>query len=133
MALNTASAEAGRREDENLLGDSIDLPDTLIVVDNRHPRLPDAEWNGPSCNEGSSGLAETCSVISFPCTRYSDGTQHLGKCCARSLNTRTFQNKMRSRFISPLTMTWDVSEVSINFSILNHTLQLAVCTKGAAV
>ena len=53
MALDTASAEAGRWEDEDLLGDSIDLPDTLVVVDNGDPGLPDAERNWPSCNEGS--------------------------------------------------------------------------------
>ena len=47
VTLDATSTEAGRGKDEDLLGDRVDLPHTLVVVHNRHPGLPDPQGNGP--------------------------------------------------------------------------------------
>ena len=47
VTLDATSTEAGRGKDEDLLGDRVDLPHTLVVVHNRHPCLPDPQGNGP--------------------------------------------------------------------------------------
>ncbi len=39
----SAGAEAAGRQDEDLLGDGVDLPDALVVVDDRHRRFADSE------------------------------------------------------------------------------------------
>ncbi len=43
VSLLAAGAEAARRQDEDLLGDGVDLPDALVVVDDRHRRFTDSE------------------------------------------------------------------------------------------
>ena len=47
MAFDTAGTEAGRGKDEDLLSDRVDLPHTLVVVHDRHSRLPDPQGNRP--------------------------------------------------------------------------------------
>ena len=41
------STETAGWQDEDLLGDRVDLPHTLVVVHNRHPGLPDPQGNRP--------------------------------------------------------------------------------------
>ena len=47
VTLDATSTEAGRGKDEDLLGDRVDLPHTLVVVHDRHPGLPDPQGNRP--------------------------------------------------------------------------------------
>ena len=47
VTLDAASTEAGRGKDEDLLGDRVDLPHTLVVVHYRHPGLSDPQGNRP--------------------------------------------------------------------------------------
>ena len=49
MSFFTTGAEAGGRQDEDLLGDRVDLPHALVVVDDRHRGLPHSERNWTGC------------------------------------------------------------------------------------
>ena len=51
MAFDTTGTEAGRGKDEDLLGDGVDLPHALVVVDDGDPGLAYPQWNGSSWND----------------------------------------------------------------------------------
>ena len=40
------STETAGGQDEDLLGDRVDLPHALVVVHDGHPGLTDPQWNG---------------------------------------------------------------------------------------
>ena len=44
----SASTEAGGWQDEDLLGDGVDLPHTLVVIDDGDSGLSDPQTNGSS-------------------------------------------------------------------------------------
>ena len=49
MSFFTTGAEAGGRQNEDLLGDGVDLSNALVVVDDRHRGLPHSERNRTGC------------------------------------------------------------------------------------
>ena len=49
MPLLSPCAEAGGGEDEDLLGDGVDLPHALVVVHDGHPSLADPQRDGTGC------------------------------------------------------------------------------------
>ena len=49
MPLLSPCAEAGCGQDEDLLGDGVDLPHALVVVHDGDPSLADPQGDGAGC------------------------------------------------------------------------------------